>query len=200
MKPSLIDVLREIVDDTYICCDNKAVITLEEEDTTSCKPITIQKTAKIKQFLLLTADPKQADNLHPFLIKKEKTKGGNEHKNLCKKVDYLLFCELDTGAYHAFVIELKSDNADDWHRQARAGCAFTDYLVGFAEVREKAAYKVTTSCLLFSSKGTQPRALNRKPKLKQQEPTTYFKHKTYDYEYSRKLCGKRYFLASFLPQ
>lgn len=204
---SIIDVLREVVDDRYIHTDNKSLITLSESSPGStCRNVTLQKTNRIKQVLVLDTDL-EGDAIHPFLIEKEKSiykKGAL--KNLRKKVDYLMFCELEnqdkTLTTYIFPIELKSGNQDDWHRQAKAGYTFAQYLVGFVEVQQKVNFDLPKSgnqlnyrCVLFSSKGSR---LDRKPKLKTTQATTYIEHEIYKYQYCRKKCGERYFIESFI--
>jgi hypothetical protein len=205
---SIIDVLKEVVDNRYIHACNKSMITLSEtgKDST-CGTITLQKTGRIKQVLVLDTDL-EGDNIHPFLIEKEKSKHKKGPlKNLRKKVDYLMFCELEnedkTLTTYIFPIELKSGSQQDWHRQAKAGYTFAQYLVGFVEVQQKVNFSLPDSgnklkyrCVLFSS--SQPRALRRKPKLKTTTATEYKKHPVYQYQHSRKKCGERYFIESFL--
>ena len=194
---SIIDVLREVVDKRYIHSDNSALITLTESQQNTCGPITLQKTVGIKQVLVIDTDLTGAD-IHPFLTK-------SPVKNLRKKVDYLMFCELEkkdgTLTTYIFPIELKSRTDQDWQRQAKAGCTFAKYLVSFVEVKEKVNFdlseygnKVEYRCVLFSN---QPRALTKKPKLKA-TPMTYKEHAIYQYKYCRKKCGKRYFLKAFI--
>lgn len=207
---SIIDVLKEVVDDKYIHACNKSVITLSEtEKDSTCGTITLQKTARIKQVLVLDTDWKE-DNIHPFLIEKEKSKyKKGALKDLRKKVDYIMFCELEnqdkTLTTYIFPIELKSGNQQDWHRQAKAGYTFAQYLVGFVEVKEKVNFNLPKygnqleyRCVLFSSSASLPRALRRKPKLKTVVPTTYEEHPIYQYQHSRKKCGERYFIESFI--
>jgi hypothetical protein len=207
---SIIDVLKEVVDDKYIHACNKSVITLSEtgKDST-CGTITLQKTGRIKQVLVLDTDL-EGDNIYPFLIEKEKSKyKKGPLKNLRKKVDYLMFCELEkedgTLTTYIFPIELKSGNQDDWHRQAKAGYTFAQYLVGFVEVQQKVNFSLPKygnqleyRCVLFSSNTSQPRALRRKPKLKTTKATEYETHPIYQYQHSRRKCGERYFIEMFI--
>ena len=207
---SIIKVLKEVVDDKYIHAFNGSVITLSEtgKDST-CGTITLQKTGRIKQVLVLDTDL-EGDNIHPFLIEKEKSEyKKGPLKNLRKKVDYLMFCELEnedkTLTTYIFPIELKSGKQQDWHRQAKAGYTFAQYLVGFVEVQQKVNFSSSDSdnkleyrCVLFSSSASQPRALRRKPKLKTIAPTEYVEHPIYQYQHCRKKCGERYFIESFI--
>lgn len=207
---SIIDVLKEVVDDRYIHACNQSRITLSEigKDST-CGTITLQKTARIKQVLVLDTDL-EGDNIHPFLIEKEKSKHKKGAlKDLRKKVDYLMFCELEnqdkTLTTYIFSIELKSGNQQDWHRQAKAGYTFAQYLIGFVEVKEKVNFSLPKygnqleyRCVLFSSNTSQPRALRRKPRLKTTTATEYEKHPIYQYQHCRKKCGERYFIESFI--
>lgn len=207
---SIIDVLRAVVDDRYIHTDNKSLITLSESSSGStCGNITLQKTERIKQVLVLETDL-EGDDIHPFLIQKEKsTSSKGALKNLRKKVDYLMFCELEnqdkTLKTYIFPIELKSGNQDDWHRQAKAGYTFAQYLVGVVEVQQKVNFdlpkygnQLNYRCVLFSTSASQPRALRRKPRLKTTVPTTYERHPIYQYQHCRKKCGERYFMESFI--
>lgn len=201
---SIINVLRDIVDDKYIYADNHALITLKELSSgAKCGNISLQNTANVKQVLVLNLDI-EGDDVHPFLIKKEKGLKLESLKNLRKKIDYLMFCEVElkdkTTKTYAFSIELKSDNADDWHRQARAGYAFAEYLISFIEVRDKVNLQndMVYRCVLFKSTAAAPRALNKKPKLKTTTATSYETHPIYKYLHCQKKCGERYFIEEFV--
>ncbi len=208
---SIINVLRDIVKDEYIHADNPSLITLSEsaKDST-CGTISLQKTATIKQVLVLKIDL-EGDNIHPLLIEKEKSPHKKDTlKHLRKKVDYLMFCEIENSERKAletyvFSIELKSDNSQDWHRQAKAGYTFAQYLISFIEVRDKVNFslpkfgnKINYRCVLFSSSAAKPRALNKKPKLKTVVATDYDLHPIFQYKHCRKKCGERYFINEFI--
>lgn len=129
---SLISVLREIVDPSHIVEEEvNNCFKLEEKNQTVNYYVKLSIGDKVDSCLLIHLD-KEGLNIHPFLRANEE-----KIKNLRKCCDYLLFCEVEEKIY-AFPIELKSKDSSGWKRQVRAGIAFAQYLIAFAEVREYA--------------------------------------------------------------
>ena len=140
---SIVDKLRDLVNDKILYSNDKGrVITLEEQQKSKCKAFTIEKGNS--NTLTLEVDFQGLD-IHPLL------KDGV--KKLKKSPDYLIFCENKNLGKKTFVfsVELKSDNADDWHRQAKAGLVVADYLIGMLENKEKINIIVTIQPFLKAS-------------------------------------------------
>jgi hypothetical protein len=145
---SLITVLGEIVDPFYITTtvDKNNRLKLEESNDGINYHIYIDISKGIDRYLLINLDKKEQD-IHPFLKAHEA-----KVTNLRKCCDYLLFCEVADQVY-VFPIELKSKDATGWKRQVRAGIAFAQYLIAFAEVKDYCNYDLHSSikyrCILF---------------------------------------------------
>ena len=122
---SVVRELGDIVRDEFISSDDSGTkITLKEKKVPEYKPFPLNKGNSTT--LTLEIDIDGFDG-HPIL------KAGVE--NLKKYPDYLIFCENKNfpEKIFVFIVELKSDNPGDWHRQAKAGLSVAQYLVGMLE-------------------------------------------------------------------
>jgi hypothetical protein len=120
-----IDELKSIIDPKNIYSgDTKDSIVLKEDSPKSkCQSFKLRKSERIKT-LTLNID-REGFDAHPILRAIE---------NLKKHPDYIIFCEdINLREIYVLIIELKSDDKDDFHRKVRAGIALADYLVGMLE-------------------------------------------------------------------
>jgi hypothetical protein len=112
----------------------------------------------------------------------------------------LIFCENKKLGNKTFVfsVELKSDNWDDWHRQAKAGLVIADYLIGMLENKEKIniASSIEKRCILFHTKNETSK-MRKKKKIKQPK-TAYEIHPIYNYKFTDRPCNVNHFLENLL--
>jgi hypothetical protein len=189
---SIVDKLRDLVNDEILYKNDKGkIITLEEKQESKCKAFTIEKGSS--NTLTLEVDLNSLD-IHPLLK--------NGVKNLKKSPDYLIFCENKKLGKKTFVfsVELKSDNSDHWHRQAKAGLAIADYLIGMLENKEKRNLNITSSiehrCVLFHTKNETSKI--RKKKKTKQLKTEYDIHPIYGYKYTDRPCNVNHYLENLI--
>ncbi|MFK7798254.1 MAG: hypothetical protein AB8E82_12435 [Aureispira sp.] len=215
---SLVDALREIIDDKFICNQhNSAVLELiEEAEGSTSGTTTLQKMVGEKKILLIKSDDTSVDT-HPFLIKgpkfpshsigkQAKEDFQSQFNGLRKRCDYLLFCEIEevkgTISTYVFAIELKSGVTGNWIRQVHVGLALAKYLIAFVEVRDNINfnlkahhYKLHYRGLLFTTKANRT---TKKPKLRNVASSIYKEHPVYQYKYTRSKAGEKHFLSTFI--
>lgn len=184
---SMINEIRKIIDSKFIHEQSSTNILLKEEKSSSCQPFKLLKN-NIKT-LSLKIDLDEID-VHPIL--------NNTVDNIKKKPDYIIFCKRPyIKKIFCFIIELKSKNPGDWHRQVNGGLILAKYLVGMLEnVNKRKIVDIEYRCLLFH-------ALKDKPKVKQRRKTSpketaYKKHEHFDYKYMAKACNRDYALSIFM--
>jgi len=187
----LIQKLREYIHSDFIYAEDKGKsITLKEGKTSKCKDFSIEKG----NYSTITLEiDKDGMEIHPLF------KDGI--KNLKKKTDYLIFCEKKSKeaklkTYYALSVELKSDNPDDWHRQANAGRVIAQYLVGIVENKEKQKLNVEYRCLLFHTK-KETSKIRKKKKIKHPK-TEYEKHPIFGYLFADRPCNINHFLENLI--
>jgi len=174
---SIIDELRNIIADEFISNDDKGIsILLRENQISDCQPFKLLKGNA--RTLTLKVDEGQID-IHPILKKGV--------KKLKKAPDYIVFSENRSGCF-CLIIELKSKNRDDWHRQVEAGLSTAKYLVGMLEnYSKKDLSAINYRCLLFHTKNLLPRI--RKKKTTKQKAFKYEVHQIYNYQFTDQPCG-----------
>jgi hypothetical protein len=189
---SLIKVLTNLIDERYRCPDDKgAYITLKEKNQSKCKPFQLRKGRT--KTLTLEVD-KEGCEVHPLLRASV--------KNLKKRPDYIIFCEnshINKNVIYVLIVELKSDNSDDWHRQAKAGLAIAQYLVGMVENYQKMIFpNIEYRCLLFHT-GKETAGMVKKSNLSDKS-FEYDEHNIFKYKFTDKPCNisKPYELEIFL--
>ncbi len=185
---SLINALHDAIKPNFICPNDKGnTITLSEKANNSCGTIRIEKG----NTRTLTIAIDENTDLHPML---------QVIKNLPKKPDYVIVCEnQNTGQIFVLVVELKSTNLDDWHRQAKAGLSIAQYLVGMIEGYQKQLFaNIEYRCLLFHAK-TNKMGMAKKRKIAQ-KAFAYDTHYTLKYPFTDKPCQTKtpYKLELFL--
>lgn len=179
---SIVNKLRDLVNEEIIYRNDKGrIITLEERQQSKCKAFQIQKGSSTT--LTLEVD-KQGLDIHPLFK--------NGVKNLKKSPDYLIFCEnrkLGSKTY-VFSVELKSDNSDDWHRQANAGLAIAQYLVEILQNKEKIDFDLSNieyRCVLFHTR-KETSKMRKKKKIKHPK-TEYEIHPIFGYKFTDRPCN-----------
>jgi len=184
---SIINEIRNIVDSKFIYEESSTNILLREEKNSSCQPFKLLKE-NIKT-VSLKVDLDEVD-IHPLL--------NNRVHNIKKKPDYIIFCKKPyKKTLFCFIVELKSTNPGDWHRQVNGGLILAKYLVGMLEnVSKRKIVDIEYRCLLFH-------ALKSKPKVKQSRKTSpkqtaYIEHEHFDYKYMTKACNRNYALSIFM--
>jgi hypothetical protein len=189
---SLIKVLINLIDEKYRSPDDKgAYITLREKNQSKCKPFKLRKGRT--KTVTIEVDQEGCD-VHPLLREGV--------KNLKKRPDYIIFCEnthINNNIIYILVVELKSDNSDDWHRQAKAGVAIAQYLVGMLENYQKMSFpNIEYRCLLFHTK-KETAGIAKKSNLSKKS-FEYEEHKIFKYKFTDKPCNisKPYELEMFL--
>ena len=113
-----------------------------------------------------------------------------------------IFCENNrTKKCIVLVVELKSDNSDDWHRQAKAGITYAKYLIGMLEGYHKInlSAKIEYRGLLFHTKketSNTPKMPKRKIKKK---GIKYNEHPIFNYSYTDSPCNfPKHYLELFI--
>lgn len=174
---SIVDELRNIIATDFISLDDKGnSILLNEKDTSDCKPFKLLKDNA--RTITLKVDIPDFD-LHPILKK--------GIKNLKKQPDYIIFCENTDGCF-CLIVELKSKNKDDWHRQVKAGLTIAKYLVGMLEnYTKKDLSSIKYRCLLFHTSKMKPKI--RKKKTTKQKAFQYDFHPIHKYHFTDQSCG-----------
>lgn len=174
---SIVDELRNIIANEFISSDDSGNrILLQENQLSDCQPFKLLKGNS--RTLTLKVDGGDID-IHPILKK--------GIRKLKKAPDYIIFSENKQGCF-CLIIELKSKNKDDWHRQVKAGLSTARYLVGMLEnFMKKDLSKIEYRCLLFHTKNTRPKI--RKKKTTKQKAFTYEEHSIYNYQFTTQPCG-----------
>jgi hypothetical protein len=177
------------VDERHLSRDDRGtVITFQEKNFSKCKPFKLFKGQT--ETLTLEVDLDSFD-AHPILK--------DEIKNLKKYPDYLVFCRNKKVSSQIFVliVELKSENKGDWHRQAKAGVTISKYLIGMLENYLKRRFaNVQYRCLLFHKKGGTAR-MHKKKKIKNKS-FSYDIHPIFDYKFSDRPCQAHHELEMLL--
>ena len=185
---SIVNHLRDLVNEAIIYKDDKGkVITLRENQESKCKNLTINKGNS--NTLTLEIDTEDFD-IHPLLKKGV--------KNLKKSPDYLIFCENKKIGHQTFVfsIELKSDNPNGWHRQAKAGLAIAEYLIGMLENKAKVKLSAEYRCILFHTKNETTK-MRKKKKIKRPK-VEYEVHPIFKYKFTDRPCNINHYLENLL--
>ena len=187
---SIVDKLRDLVSNEILYLNDKGkTITLEERQQSKCKAFPIEKGNS--NTLTLKVDLESLD-IHPLLK--------NGVKKLKKSPDYLIFCENKKLGKKTFVfsVELKSDNWDDWHRQAKAGLVIADYLIGMLENKEKISISsnVEKRCILFHTKNETSK-MRKKKKIKRPK-TEYEIHPKHGYKFTDRPCNVNHYLENLI--
>lgn len=174
---SMVEELRNIVAKDFVSSDDKGnSILLQESQFSACQSFNLIK-GNAKTFTL-KVDTNDFD-LHPLL------KNGIKH--LKKQPDYIIFCENRNGQF-CLIIELKSSNKDDWHRQVKAGLSTAQYLVGMLENYTKKDFSsVEYRCLLFHTKNVRPKV--KKKKKTKDRAFQYDIHPIFKYQYTDQPCS-----------
>lgn len=174
---SIVDELRNIIASEFISTDDKGTnITLKENHISDCKSLKLKKGNA--RTLTLKVDDSKID-IHPLLKK--------GIQKLKKAPDYIVFCENKSG-YFCLIVELKSKNKGDWHRQAKAGLATAKYIVGMLENFTKRDFStIEYRCLLFHTKNLPPKI--RKKKTTRKKAFEYKVHQTHTYKFTDQPCG-----------
>jgi hypothetical protein len=112
-------------------------------------------------------------------------------KNLKKHPDYIIFCEnthINKNIVYILVVELKSDNSVDWHRQAKAGIAIAQYLVSMLENYQKMTFpNVEYRCLLFHTR-KETAGMRKKSNISSKR-FEYKEHEIFNYKFTDKPCN-----------
>ncbi|MCU0389524.1 MAG: hypothetical protein MUE81_00250 [Thermoflexibacter sp.] len=180
---NFIDKINQIIDNQFFTPHDKGT-QINLKGSGECKEIPFEK-GNVKT-LTISVDKEGFDG-HPLL---------KTIKNLKKYPDYIIFCQKGNQLF-VLVAELKSTNSDDWHRQAKAGLAFAQYLVGMLESFEKKIFDIEYRCLLFHTK-KETRSMKKGKTEKKQ--FKYSKHPIFKYQFSDKPCNVKtpYSLEIFL--
>ncbi len=186
---SLIDKLRDVIDERHISENDKGTfITLQEKNESKCKPFVIKK-GNTKTLTLELDLP--SFEIHPMLK--------NGVRKLKKCPDYLIFCENRTidDKIYVIAVELKSDNKDDWHRQVKAGLGIAEYLVGMLEGYLKKHFEnIEYRCLLFYT-GGETSKMRKKKKIKNHR-FEYEEHPIFKYKFADRPCNIDHDLELYL--
>jgi len=191
---SLIDKLRDVIDEKHISEDDKgSFITLRETKEPEFKPFVIKKGST--KTLTLELDIQIPEpGIHPMLKKGV--------RKLKKCPDYLIVCENRNVGNKIYVIvaELKSGNRGHWQRQAKAGLAIAEYLVGMTEGYFKKHFEnIEYRCLLFHTGSSS----NKKPKMMKKKPIKktkfeYDEHPIFKYKFADRPCNIDHDLELYL--